>query len=108
MHTPTDIEPAVSIPAPRDSTPRRISLGVDIPIRSGPLKDCVVTVRVRPLGLQQRGDGGPFIVTITPQPAWTPPTAPCAIPFDGAGPVSICASAKDVEELLASEGLTWR
>ncbi|MGE5612744.1 MAG: hypothetical protein ACM3UO_00515 [Bacillota bacterium] len=77
-------------------------------MRAGALKDCAVTVRIRPLGQQWDNSRTPFALTITPQPGWTPPPKPCDIPFEGLEPVTLCASAADVAELLAPDGYTWR
>jgi hypothetical protein len=108
MNTPTPTSTPVAIPLSRRSEPRRIALGIPVRVRTGDLKDCEVTVRVQALGLQQNGERKPFVVTITPQPGWSPPSSPGIVVFEGAAPVSLCASASEVEQLLAVEGLTWR
>jgi len=107
MHTPTSTS-ALTIPKPRHGGQRRIGLGTVIRIETGALKGCAVTVRVQALGLQQNGAGKPFVVTITPPPGSSPPPSLGTITFDGTQPVSVSATAREVEELLAAEGLTWR
>lgn len=106
MHTRTPT--TVVVPRPRRAPEGRIALGIPIPVRVGALKDCAVVVHVDALGPQQKREGQPFVVTITPLPGWSPPTKPCGITFDGTRPVQVYASADEVEDMLAEEGITWR